>query len=117
MPDPTSLPPTVYPVDVYAGDTLVFPTYTITDADDVPMNLSGWTFTAQWRHHPHAADAITLTVDTTDAASGVIGISATAAQTRAMKQSGVWDLEGVMGGTVRTFLAGTTVYTQDVSRA
>lgn len=111
-----TMPTTVPDVDVYAGDTLEFPTYTITDDADAPLNLSGWTFTAMWRPHPSSETVLPLTVDASSAATGVLRISATAIQTRTMARSGVWDLEGVQGSTVRTFLTGATKYVQDVSR-
>jgi hypothetical protein len=73
----------------------------------------GWA--AQWRTAANADEAITLTVDATDAATGVLLISATSAQTRAMGANGVFDIQASTPE-VRTFVRGKTKWTLDVTR-
>lgn len=111
------MPITVPVVSVYGGDDLTFPTYIIEDPDGTPVDLSSWTWTAQWRQYATSTTAVTLDVDDTDADVGEIIISATAAQTRDMRGSGVWDLQGVLSGTTKTWLVGKTTYVEDVTRA
>lgn len=108
--------PTAPPINVYAGDTLNFPEYVFEASNDVPVDLSAWTWRCMWRRYPTSAEEITLTVDDSDAATGVIRISATPEQTTAMGYAGVWDLEGTSGDEIQTWLTGTTVYSLDVTR-
>lgn len=108
-------PITLDAVEVYAGDAVVLAAFTLKE-DTVPVDFSDWDLSCQWRKRTSAAESITLAIDTTDAATGRLVISATAEQTRAMGQSGVWDLEGAMSGTVRTFVRQNTTYVGDVTR-
>lgn len=108
-------PATVPNVEVYAGDSVSFGTYRFLE-DGVALNLSGYTFEASWRSEPSDATAVVLAVDSSGAASGVIVVSATAAQSRAMGRSGVWDLQGTAGAEVRTFVFGRTSWVEDVTR-
>lgn len=114
-----SVPAEVSDVPVYAGDPLV-KEYRLRDPDiseGVPgavQDLSAYTFTCQWRRSASATEYIVLTVDTTDAATGVLVITATGVQTAAMKGPGVFDLQSDSAG---TFLRGKTTWTPDVTRA
>jgi hypothetical protein len=108
--------PTVVPnVAIYHGDTCVFPTYTF-KTDGTPNDLSAWTFTAQWRMTRTSTDALDMTVDSSAAATGSITVSLSAAQTANIWSAGVWDLSGVRGSEVRTFVTGATTYQSDVTR-
>jgi hypothetical protein len=104
------------PVTVYAGDTLIFPVYQICDSEEVPVDLSAWTWRAHWRKSPTSSDFIELNVDSSDSATGIFRLSATPEQTTAMNGDGVWDLEGTQGLVVDTPLAGSTVFRKDVTR-
>lgn len=111
-------PAEVPAVPVYAGDTCVFPSYTFR-AGSTALDLvdEGWTdWTATWRRRASSEESIPLTVDLSQAAAGTISISASAAQTRAMGDAGVWDLQAERPGEVRTFLRGSTLWLLDVSR-
>ncbi len=109
---PVASPPT----PVYAGDTLTIE-YRFRDDTDTPVDLTAWTFTAQWRAAPSEATSVPFTVDQTNRSTGVIVLTMSATQTAAMGRSGVFDLQGVNGSVVRTFVSGSTVYTPDVTRA
>lgn len=115
------IPAEVPPVPVYAGDTCVFPTYTFKTDGGEPLDLvaEGWTdWTSMWRHKTTATDEpITLSIDISQASSGVLSITASAAQTRLMDGAGVWDLQAERPNEVRTFLRGSTTYLLDVTRA
>jgi hypothetical protein len=102
-------------VRIRGGDDVVFPLLRFKQGG-LPLDVSGWTFTSQWRTRAGAAQAITLTVNTSRADEGVVWVSASGAQTAAMLRSGVWDLQGVKDGKTRTFAGGRTVWKPDVTR-
>jgi hypothetical protein len=104
------------PVYVYAGDSTSFYTYTFTTVG-AANDLSGWAWLCQWRANPQANASIALDVDSSKASTGIISISASPAATTAMGQAGVWDLQGTLGGVVKTWLVGVTTYTNDVTHA
>jgi hypothetical protein len=103
-------------VTVYAGDSLVFPVYQICDSEEDPIDLSAWTWKAQWRKTPTSSAAIELAVDSSESSSGIFKITATPQQTNDMGTSGVWDLQGTLGALVETWIRGETAYTKDVTR-
>jgi hypothetical protein len=110
--------PTVSPLDIYGGNTFTR-TYTLySDLEQTqPIDLSAWTFTAEWRsarsvNYP----PIAMTVDDSGASTGVITIGLDASDTEAMTVTGVWDLRGVKNGEVRTWLQGPVVWTAEVTR-
>lgn len=110
------MPTEVPDVEIYAGDTVQFPTYTFIDDAEDPRDLSAYTFTAKWRSNTAATDPLDLTVDATDKATGLIIVTASAAQTRTMGGPGVWDLQGTVGAIVTTFVYGATTWVEDVTR-
>jgi len=83
-----------------------------------PEDLSGYTsWAAQWRPTVDGATPTELTVDSTDAATGLIVVRATGAQVRAMGRSGVFDIQAELGGETRTFIRAKTSWKLDVTRA
>lgn len=109
----------VGPYPVIAGDSFALQLTVKDRIGGTPQNMSGWTFTAQWRTRAGSATAVPFTVDQSSAATGLIIISLSPAQTRAMGGSGTFDVQGTTdaGATVRTFARGTTTYLPDVTRA
>lgn len=102
-------------VSVYAGDDLVFPPYTL-HVDGVPFDLvdDGWdTWTASWRKDKQGSTPVPLDVDVSQAAEGIIQISATPEVTAAMGSSGIWNVKAVKDTKSKTFLRGHTTYTND----
>lgn len=110
------LPVQVPDVAIYAGDTVEFPQYSFQGENEESLNLSGYTWRAQWRAAAVSKTAIELEVDDTDAAEGILRVRASSANTAAMNSSGVWDLQATDGDTVTTWLRGKTVLTRDVTR-
>jgi hypothetical protein len=108
-------------VRVYAGDTTPFGSFTFTLQDE-PRDLTGWSFRSQWRRSPRAETALTLDVDTSGAAEGILAVSASATVTAQMGGPGVWDLEGTFvyederAVEVHTFVVGKTAWQADVTR-
>lgn len=109
------------PYNVYAGDAWS-QTFEFGEEDDagtwVPEDLSSWgDWTSQWRPAADSpdADAISLTVDVTGAATGVIVLAATSTQTRAMAMSGVFDIQAATPE-IRTFIRAKTKWRLDVTR-
>ena len=99
---------------MYSGDT--FSQTYVLKSDGTAINLvtQGWTsWVAKWKPYV-GSTVVTLTVDTTSAASGQITITATSAQTAAMDGPGLWDVQATNGSTVRTWLRGKTSFIQDV---
>jgi hypothetical protein len=111
----TYFPPVVPPVAIYSGDDCVFPAYQFNSGATF-MDLSAWTLTAQWRAERDSGVVVQLSVDDTDSDTGRILVSATGLQTASMGSGGYWDLQGVDGSEVQTFIQGVTVYSLDVSR-
>lgn len=109
-------PPAEVPiVFVYAGDDATIGTYTFLE-NGVATDLSAWTFRAHWRRTLDAPTAEELVVDDSLAATGTLTVTAPAAVTRDMDGNGYWDLEGELGGQIRTFVYGRTKYREDVTR-
>jgi hypothetical protein len=84
--------------------------------DGVPQDMSAWTFASEWRSGESSDNAVPFAVDQSTASQGVVILSLTPDQTRAMGHGGVFDLQGTDGGQVRTFLTGSTVWSLDVTR-
>lgn len=103
--------------DVYAGDTWSR-SFTITQSGTaVNLPAVGWTgWAAQWRPSAGSAAVQTIAVDDSNAASGVLALSLTGAQTEQMAGDGVWDLQGQLDTATITILAGSMSWTQDVTR-
>jgi hypothetical protein len=103
-------------IRIYAGDTVVFPAYRFRDGTGALIDLSQWTITASWRRTHSASVAIPLDVDDTDAATGMIRVTASADATETMRAKGVWDLQAEYNGIVKTLVYGVTEYILDVTR-
>ena len=70
-------------------------TITIKDDQDQPIDLpaAGWAnWRAQFRPQRGSAQVVDLTVDVSQAASGIIGVSASSVKTQQMGGSGKFDL-------------------------
>ena len=112
---PTERDITLYRGDVYDHE------FTFVDSASVAFNLSAYTVAAQWRTKQDATTAVDFTVDDTDAATGVIVISLTAAQTTALATRGVYDLQITNENAATpyepiTLVRGTVTLTKDVTR-
>ena len=105
-------------IEVRAGDDLAIGIHLAEPGSNPPVaaDVSDWTFTAQWRSDAAAGAFIAFTVDASSADEGQIVLTMTPTQTRAMGDSGAWDLQGVRAGKTRTFLEGWTVWREDVTR-
>ena len=101
---------------VYRGDNTNFQVTLVdsTTQDPLVLPTTGWR--AQVRVLRTTADVLfTITVDATDAATGVLGLSIVGTDTAAVTvDSGVWDLENTT--TDRTYLAGKVRLKGEVSR-
>ena len=90
---------------------------TITDGTD-PINLTGRTWLAQLRRRSNSATAdAAFTVDTTDAATGVLTLTIARAVTAGLSGPYVWDLQQTAADVVTTILAGHVTVRADTSRA
>ena len=86
-----------------------------TTSDGSPIDLTGWTATAQVRSKADSTDVLatmTVVVGAND-----IAVSLPPAETARLSGKLVWDLETVdAGGIVRTLLSGTLTIVADVTR-
>ena len=109
------MPPATRDLTIYRGDDYSH-TVTIQAEDGTPEDVSGSTRAAQFRRHDRDETAVDFTVDTTNAATGVIVHSLTAAQIADLPPRGVYDLQRTTDGEVETYLAGDVTVTGDVTR-
>jgi hypothetical protein len=83
-----------------------------------PADVSGRTYTAQVRS---AADSTTvvasMTIDMSNAASGIVGYSIPDTTTDDMSGAYVWDFQQVSGTVTRTLMGGGFTVLKDVTRA
>lgn len=104
-------------LSTYMGDTLTI-RFTFTDGTN-PVNMTG-TWAAQIRANANDPDppVATFTIDTTNAATGVIVATLDAISSRNLTPgtSYVWDMQLTTGAVITTTHAGTITTTQDVTR-
>jgi hypothetical protein len=100
---------------VYGGARLRIECRFLDDAD-APEDVSGLTFTSQWRPKATSDRAIDFTIDATDAVNGVIVLSMTATQTRSMGEDGVYDLAATVLGEPVYYIRQGTSWTLAVTR-
>lgn len=104
-------PPSIPVLELYAGDDFTV-TLRFREAGE-PADLTGWSgWAAEWRD---SRGQESFSVDSSRALEGLITLTLTAAQTRAMSRHGEWDLEAVKDGLTRTWVAGTTTWRDDVT--
>lgn len=97
---------------VYKGDTATFSLFVLED-DDTPTDLSEWSFSGQIKFKPTDEEAeFTLNVTTGEGGLITIGIPSSESITKQM----YFDVEGVKDGITKTFIRGTIIADQDVTR-
>lgn len=102
-------------LEVYEGDTLVAG-FVFSDRDGVPLNLSTWSqWAAQWRPTEDSDESVAFTVDTSQLATGRVGISLSGSQTDGLR-NGVWDVQATRSGEIRTWVRGRVTVKKDVTR-
>jgi hypothetical protein len=112
----TSLLPATHDLALYDGDGHVLE-YEIVDGSSVALNVSAYTWTAQWRVSRSAVAKVDLEVDVSDAATGIIRVEWTAAIMAAIGSKGVWDLQGQLPSSdPLTPVTGKVAKTKDVTR-
>jgi hypothetical protein len=105
--------PAVLDLDLYVGDGFGLE-FSFVDKDSGdPYPLTG-TFSAQVRHLDELVTA--FSIDTTDAATGVLTLGLTPVQTELIVSGSVWDLQQTPTvGVVRTWYRGTIRMFGDVT--
>ncbi len=106
----------VVPLVILTGDTRQVTLRFVEDGD--PVNLVGRTFLSQIRTAAGDPDPLaTFTIDATDAATGVIRLSLSAAVTGGLQPgNAVWDVQETYSGVVTTLAGGPVTIQRDVSR-
>jgi hypothetical protein len=93
-------------------------TVTISEGDPpAPADVSARTYTAQVRSTPDGAVIASMTVDMSNAATGVVGYALEDTVTAGLAGSYVWDFQQDVGGVIRTLMGGSFVVLKDVTRA
>ena len=110
-----SILPGLMDVTIYRGDSFE-QTLSFTDGSSpLALPTTGWE--AAIRLQPRdEVPLTTFTIDAASAGSGLLTLSLTTAQTTALPERTVWDLELTEGSEVRTYLRGSLSVTQDVTR-
>jgi hypothetical protein len=115
MANPTvDLRPGKLDIKVSRGDTDGIPI--VIQEGGVAADLTGRTYAAQLRRSKNSATAVDITVDTTEAATGILTLRLEPIITETLTGEYQWDLEQTVGGTVRTLLAGRWMFDPDVTR-
>ena len=100
------------PLELYAGDHAVFAWRLADPAGS--LRLDDWdNWRCEWRDGNLLEE---LDLDMSQAAAGIITLSIPAEQTRRMRGRGAWDIQSDLGGIVRTWVRGTTTWTEDITR-
>ena len=109
MPIPARLP-----LEIYAGDD--FSTDLTFEEDDLPIDLTGATITAQWRKSKYSETSVSFVVTVTSAVGGEVTLSMGKVATATLND-GHWDIQAVLaGGSVRTLARGTVKVIKDITR-
>lgn len=102
---------------VYRGDTGIF-RLTVANDDGSPHSVLDATWDADIRRSADDATVITsMTVSPVPGDAASVDVTLTAAMSRLILDSAVYDVEMTQGGIVTTLVAGRVVLTKDVSRA
>ena len=107
--------PAIFPLDIYRGDTQRW-RFTLWDdtAKEKPSNLAGVVPRAMIRDRPGSISITELECSVT--LPNLIDMVLTAAASRALPESGQWDLELTYpSGDVQTMLAGPVSVTPDIT--
>lgn len=109
-----SLPAVLDPFDIYAGDSFVKNIRFSQDGSAV--DLSSW---SDWRatleNKSDSAIKEEFTVDDSLKSQGVLILTLTPEQTRKLSGKWSWDLQGQSGDFTRTWVRGSTKWTDDVT--
>jgi hypothetical protein len=93
-------------------------TVTIKEGDpSAAVDVSTRTYTAQVRASADGAVIASMTIDMTDAATGVVAYSLPDTTTDDLSGAYVWDFQQDTGGVIRTLMGGSFVVLKDVTRA
>lgn len=93
-------------------------TVTIKEGDPaVAVDVSARTYTAQVRASADGVVIAAMTIDMTNAATGVVAYSLPDTTTDDLAGGYVWDFQQSTGGVIRTLMGGSFVVLKDVTRA
>lgn len=99
-----------YNLAIYRGDTFLI-------VIDLGFDVTGLTFLSQVRARRTSEVLATASITVTDAAAGILEFVLLPAQTSALPNQAVWDLQSTASdGFVRTWLAGDCSAEGDVTR-
>lgn len=108
-----------YPIDVGRFQVYDDNTFSQTfgfERNAQPYDLTAWTgWRAEWRGDDEG-ELVTLAVDTSSLADGIVSVSAPAALVPLMHSPGAFDLKAARGSEVRTWIRASTYWRAGVTR-
>lgn len=112
------LRPAVLDLALYAGDATAVTLRFWTDAaKTTPADVSDREWSASWREDRTSDPATELELDDSEAATGVVIVRFSAADTSSFAEVGVWDVQGaVPGSDPSTLVTGYVTVQRDVTR-
>jgi len=114
-----ALDPAVYDAVMYANEDYRL-NLTLKDSTGAAMNLTGYSYKAQFRQQPAPAGAVYATYSATvsNAATGAVTVKLSKSQTSALSGlTGFWDLQQTdSGGSISYLLSGRAVVKTTVTR-
>lgn len=108
--------PAYRPITVYRGDTYTHHV-TLTDGDGTPIDITGYTYTAQLRASPESPDVLADATTSVNGPTGEVWVTIDAAVTATLHPGRRrWDLQQDDDGVITTILAGPADVVGDVTR-
>lgn len=109
-------------IEIYRGDT-IYESLTVLDSEDVAVDVSDCTYTAEIKRAVDGDVVLALEVDGTDAATGILIVSAPTPEAGidlGTDGEGVWDLEIASNAAtpiIRTSHRGSVTHVEDVTNS
>jgi len=104
---------------IYKGDDWAFSCVFTSKTTGLPLNLvtDGWTsWASQWRPYAKSETFFQLTIDSSQANVGRIIVHIPSSITSQITSKGVFDIEAIQNGVVRTWVRGDIAFEMDVTR-
>lgn len=109
--------PAAWTISVMRGDNFGFDVV-FTDDAGTPINITGYTYTAQIRASPDDVTVLATMTATVNGPAGKVALDIPAATTATLIPGRrVWDLQETAAGIVTTMLAGPADVLADVTRS
>jgi len=117
MNEQVDLTPAVVDLFLYAGDDEIFQV-SFVDENNTAIDVSLFTWTSQIRQTRNSTDSVDISIDTTEASTGILTLTVSGTVTRDLPRVSYWDLQYVPSDSENpsTILQGTVNCKLDVTR-